>query len=298
MTYLITGATGLVGAALVKDLLASGHSVNYFSSHRSSSLDSRASFHCWNRDAAPDFQGMPRLDAVVNLRGESIAQRWTSSVKKRIYHSRVAGTRQLVDGLAKLRYQPKVLVSASAVGYYGDGGNQILTEESPRGPGFLADVCASWEREAFRAGEYGIRVAITRIAPVLSAQGGALKMMLPLFRFGLGGKLGDGQQWMSWVTRNDLVRLLTFAAENDHVQGLLNACSPEPVRNVDFTKALGEAVHRPTFMPAPEFALKAALGEAAGFLLASQRVQPQRTQESGFGFESHNLAATLESLTK
>ena len=296
MTYLITGATGLIGTALVNKLLAGEHAINYFGAHRSSAFDSRASFHCWNRDAAPDFQGMPRLDAVVNLRGESIAQRWTAAVKKRIYHSRVTGTRQLVDGLAKLRYKPKVLVSASAVGYYGDRGEEVLTESSSRGPGFLADVCASWEREALRAEQLGIRVVLIRIAMVLSDKGGALQQMLTPFRFGLGGKFGDGQQWMPWVELNDLVRLFVFAAENDCVSGLLNGCSPEPVRNLDFTKALGDAIHRPTFMPVPELALKAVLGQSANFILASQRVVPQRTEEFGFGFESQNIASTLQSL--
>lgn len=297
MTYLLTGATGLVGTALVEKLLANGDSVNYLGSRRSQSLDSRASFHSWNRGSTPDFEGMPRLDAVVNLAGEPISQRWTPEVKRRIYSSRVDGTRQLVDALRILRFKPRVLVSASAVGFYGDRGEEILTEESARGSGFLADVCADWERAALRAQEFGMRVVLIRIAVVLSSKGGALKQMLAPFRFGLGGKFGSGQQWMPWIALNDLVRLLIFASERDSSNGPLNACSPDVVRNLHYTASLARAIHRPALIPVPKFLLNLALGEMAGFLLASQRVTSKKTLETGFGFESQKLDSTLISLT-
>lgn len=297
MTYLLTGATGLIGTALVEKLLAGAHAVNYLGPRRSPLLDSRASFHRWDRNAAPDFGGMPRLDAVINLAGEPIAQRWTDDVKRRIYSSRVDGTRRLVDALGASRYKPKVLVSASAVGFYGDRGEELLSEHSPRGDGFLAEACVDWEKEALRAEEFGIRVVLIRIAMVLSNRGGALKQMLPPFKLGIGGNFGSGRQWVPWIELNDLVRLLIHASVTESVRGPLNACAPEPVRNSEFTKALGKAVHRPTFMPVPGVALKLVLGELSGFVLASQRIVPERTLESGFGFVSQDLETTLKALT-
>lgn len=296
MTYLLTGATGLIGNALVEKLLASGHAVNYLGSRRSRTLDTRASFHRWDRNADPDFGGIPRLDAVVNLAGEPISQRWNSEVKRRIYSSRVDGTRRLVDALGASQYKPKVLVSASAVGYYGERGDEVLTETSASGSGFLAEVCVDWEKEALRAATFGIRVVLIRIATVLSNRGGALKQMALPFKFGLGGKFGSGRQWMPWVELNDLVRLLIFASATESVHGPLNACSPEPVRNEDFTRALAQAVGRPAFIPVPGSALRLVLGELSGFVLASQRVYPAATEKSGFGFVSQNLGATLKSL--
>lgn len=296
MTYLLTGATGLVGTALTEKLLASGHGVNYLGSRRSQSLDSRASFHRWDRNAAPDFGGMPRLDAVVNLAGEPISQRWTDEIKRRIYTSRIEGTRRLVDAISALQYKPKVLVSASAIGYYGDRGDELLTETSGRGQGFLADVCVDWEKEARRAEEFGIRVVLVRIAPVFSDRGGALKQMLLPFKLGLGGKFGSGRQWMSWIELNDLMRLIIFAAEEESVSGPLNASAPEPVRNADFTKAMSKAVHRPAFIPVPGVALRLMLGEMSSFVLESQRVKPERTQVAGFGFVSQDLQGTLNAL--
>ena len=296
MTYLLTGATGLIGRRLVDVLLQSGHAVNYLAARRSRALDSRASFHRWDRGEAPDFGGMPRLDAVVHLAGEPIAQRWSERVKTRTRESRVTGTRQVVDALSKMRHKPSVLVSASAVGYYGDRGDEMLDEDSAPGSDFLAQLCVDWEREALRAAELGLRVVTVRIAPVLSREGGALPRMLKLFRWGLGGRLGSGRQWMPWIHREDLVRLLLFATENEGMQGAVNGCAPHQVTNREFTSELARTVHRPAIFTVPRFALRLAVGELGTFLLASQRVPPKRAQTAGFQFEYSRLPDALESL--
>ncbi|HTU45796.1 MAG TPA: TIGR01777 family oxidoreductase [Bryobacteraceae bacterium] len=293
MNYLITGATGFIGRHLVALLLARGDSVNYLGRQRSRSMDSRAAFHCWNPGEMPPLSSVPRLDAVINLAGEPIAQRWSDEVKQRIYTSRVDRTRQLVSAIAGLKYKPRVLVSASAVGYYGDRGDEVLTENSTAGSDFLAKVCVDWEREAMQARESGVRVVTVRIATVLGRDGGALKQMLIPFRLGLGGRFGNGRQWMSWIHVQDLARLLAYAADDESVSGALNGSSPEPVTNAQFTKALAHAVHRPAILPVPKFALKLALGEAAGFLLQSLRVMPEGTMQGGFRFDYPQLAEAL-----
>jgi len=297
MDFLITGATGFVGQKVVSALLARGDSVNYLARQRSNRISSRAAFHPWNAKTLPPLSSVPRLDAVMHLMGEPIAQRWTAQVKDRIRRSRVDATRQLVSGIGGLRYKPSILVSASAVGFYGNRGDEILTEESEPGAGFLADVCVEWEREAQRASEFGLRVVCVRIATVLGRDGGALPQMLTPFRLGLGGRFGSGEQWMSWIHVNDLVRLLLFAADNE-VSGPLNACSPQPVRNADFTKALAAAVHRPAIFPIPRFALNLALGEMSSFLFDSLRVVPQAAERVGFDFQHPALDAALSTLVR
>ncbi|HEX3683771.1 MAG TPA: TIGR01777 family oxidoreductase [Bryobacteraceae bacterium] len=293
MNYLITGATGFIGTHLVAFLLSRGDSVNYLGRQRSRSMDSRAAFHCWNPGELPPLGSVPRLDAVINLAGEPVARRWNSEVKRRICSSRVDRTRQLVSAISGLKYKPAVLVSASAIGYYGDRGDEVLTESSAAGSDFLAQVCVDWEREAMYARESGLRVVTVRIGTVLGREGGALKKMLPPFRLGLGGRFGNGRQWMSWIHVHDLVRLLVFAAERADVAGPLNGSSPEPVTNARFTKALARAVHRPALFPVPKFAMKLALGEAAHFLFASSRVMPERTTQAGFEFDYPELDETL-----
>ena len=293
MNYLVTGATGFIGSSLVSELLATGQSVNYLARKRSINLDSRAAFHIWNLDEKLSLHSVPRLDVVINLAGEPVAQRWTPEIKRRIYDSRVQGTRRLVSAIGELRYKPAVLVSASAIGYYGDRGEEILTEASAPGNDFLAKLCVDWEREALGAGEFGVRVVLLRIAMVLG-QGGALARMVVPFRLGIGGQLGSGRQWISWIHLNDMVRLLVFAAENDAIRGALNAGSPDPIRNADFTKALASAVHRPALLPAPRFALKLVLGEMVDFVFASERVVPQVAQAAGFSFRYPTLDAALE----
>ncbi len=283
MNYLITGASGFVGTALVDRLLASEQSVNYLGRKRGQNLDTRAAYFCWSGADEPPLNCMGRLDAVIHLAGEPVAQRWTRDVKQRIYESRIIGTRQLVNAIGKLKYKPSVLVSASAVGYYGDRGSEALTEESAPGSGFLADLCVEWEKEATAAREFGLRVVPVRIAIVLGA-GGALKRMAAPFRFGLGGKLGSGKQWMPWIHIQDLIRMLVFAATESQIAGPLNGSSPNPITNAEFTRELARVLHRPAFLTVPRWALRIAAGEIADDLVASARVLPQAALRSGFDF--------------
>jgi uncharacterized protein len=293
MDYLITGATGFIGSKVVARLLGAGHEVNYLARKRSGSLDSRAAFHLWKPEEAPPLDSVPSVDTVIHLAGEPIAQRWNAEIKRRIYTSRVDGTRRLVETLGKLRHKPSVLVSASATGYYGDRGDEILTETSRPGTDFLADLCLHWEREAVRAQEFGMRVVLIRIAPVLGRDGGMLAKLLPVFRAGIGGKLASGKQWMPWIHIDDLVELLLFAAANANVRGPLNGAAPKPVRNAEFTSALGKAVHRPAWFAVPGFALRLGLGEAGRYMIASQRVVPQATLESGYIFQHADIGKAL-----
>ncbi len=294
MDYLITGATGFIGRKLVEQLLAAGHEVNYLGRKRSKMLDPRASFHYWNPEQAPPLDSITRLDTIVNLAGEPVAQRWNPEVKRRIYASRVEGTRKLVAAIDKLRHKPSVLVSASATGYYGDRGDETLTENSQPGADFLAKTCIDWEHEAAAARELGLRVVTVRIAVVLGPGGGALQKMLRPFRLGIGGRLGNGRQWMPWVHLDDIVRLFIYAAENPELSGALNGCAPQPVRNAEFTRTLARALHRPAILPVPKIALKLAFGEIADSLVASQRVIPEATEKSGFEWLYPNLTAALE----
>lgn len=296
MNCLLTGATGFIGRRLVARLLGGGHSVNYLARRRDTRLDSRAAFHYWSREGEPRLESVPRLDAVFHLAGEPVSQRWTDEVKRRIMASRVEGTRNLVSAIGGLRYKPSVLVSTSAVGFYGNRGDEVLTELSAPGEGFLADVCKEWEAEALRAREFGLRVVLLRVAMVLGKGGGALQPMLRPFKFGVGGKFGSGKQWMPWVHLEDLVSLYVFAADNNAATGALNASAPEPVTNAEFTKTLGKVIHRPTLIPVPKFALRVALGELAGFVLASERVIPAATENAGFKFQHAHLEEALRSI--
>ncbi len=294
MTYLLTGATGFIGKKLVNVLLERGHSVNYLARKRSPDLDSRAAFHQWNSQSEdPPLNSVPRHEAIIHLMGEPVAQRWTADIKARIRASRIDATRKLVAGIGRLQHKPSVLISSSAVGYYGNRGDEILTEASGPGSGFLAEVCVDWEREALRAREFGLRVTTIRTATVLGREGGALAKMLTPFRLGLGGKFGNGKQWMSWVHVDDLIRLFIFASENSGASGPLNGASPNPVTNAEFTKTLAQTLHRPAIMPMPKFALKLALGEMSDFLFDSLRVIPEATQQCGFQFEHPKLDETL-----
>ena len=296
MDYLITGASGFIGRNLVARLLAHGHEVNYLGRKRSPILDSRAAFHLWNGVDLPPLDSVPTLDAVVNLAGEPVAQRWNEEVKQRIHQSRVEGTRRLVDALSKLKHKPRALISASATGYYGDRGEETLTEDSVPGNDFLADVCVAWEREALRADEFGIRVVLIRIAPVLGRGGGLLAKVLPVFRAGLGGNLGSGKQWMPWIHIDDLIELFVFAAAQPDMCGPYNATTPEPVTNAQFTSALAREVRRPAWLGVPQAALRLAFGEVAGSMMASQRILPKRTLDAGFSFKLSQLMAALRSL--
>jgi uncharacterized protein (TIGR01777 family) len=258
-------------------------------------LDSRVAFQVWEdpaRTIAP-VDSVPRFDAVIHLAGEPLAQRWNSEVKRRIKESRTLTTRNLVEGIGRLRHKPRVLVSASAIGYYGNRGEEVLTETSGPGSGFLAELCQEWEREAERAKDLGLRVVRIRIGVVLAQQGGALAQMLRPFRLGVGGTLGDGSQWMSWIHRDDLTRMFQWAAENEAINGALNGTAPEPATNRDFTRTLARELHRPAVIPMPKFALRAALGEMADFVFDSIRAVPMAAEKEGFSFLHRRLDEAL-----
>lgn len=306
LRLLITGANGMIGHALRAKAAARG--IEAVPVQRPLSASSTAAQApadpdtiLWEPGAAQPFADLERLegfDAVVHLAGANIAaHRWTPEYKKTIQESRTLTTGALALALARLRTPPRVLLSASATGYYGSRADEVLTEESGIGKGFLCDICREWENAAAPALSAGIRVAYLRFGVVLTPYGGALKQMLPLFRAGLGGRLGDGQAWMSWILLEDLLESIFHTIEHAELNGPINVVSPEPVRNVDFTKALGAAVHRPAVVPAPAFALRAAFGQMADeALLASCRAVPAKLQASGFQFRQPGVASALNHL--
>lgn len=274
MKVAITGGSGFIGRVVAERLRASGHSVIAVSSR-----------------AAPRPENFAGCQAVIHLAGEPVAQRWTTAARERILNSRIQGTRALV---AALRHEPPVvLVSASAIGFYGSRGDHILTEDSPPAPDFLGLVALGWEQEAVAAEEFGVRVVRPRIGVVLGRGGGALtKMTLP-FRLGVGGRLGSGKQWMSWVHLDDLVSLIEFAIADTAFSGPMNAVAPNPVTNADFTRELAAALHRPAIFPVPEFALKLLFGDMSQMLLGSQRVIPEAALRAGFRFRFTEVGAAL-----
>ncbi|HJL05862.1 MAG TPA: TIGR01777 family oxidoreductase [Polyangiaceae bacterium LLY-WYZ-15_(1-7)] len=288
----ITGSTGLVGSALKDALRRDGIEVVPLVRRDPKPGEVRWDVRAKTIDAA----GLEGVDAVVHLAGESVAGgRWTDARKARILDSRVDGTTLLAEALAGLEAKPKVLVSASAVGYYGDRGDARLAEDAPAGEGFLAEVCVAWEAAADAAREAGIRVAHPRIGIVLSAEGGALEKMKTPFKLGVGGVIGSGDQYMSWLHLDDLVAMLRFAIDTDALSGPFNATAPEPATNRAFTEALGKALSRPTFMPLPKFAAKLAMGSemADEMLLSSTRAVPAKLRELGFQWRFPELGAAL-----
>jgi uncharacterized protein len=266
----ITGASGMIGTRLRHRLAAAGHTA-----------------YAIQRGAA-----VPACDAIVHLAGEPIAQRWTEAAKKRIYDSRVEGTRRLVNALSTQSPRPGVLVCASAVGIYGSRGDEILTENSAAGSGFLPRVVIDWEECARRAEPLGIRVISLRFGMLLG-HGGALARLLTPFRLGVGGRLGSGRQWISWIHIDDAVNLILFAMEGAALSGSVNATAPHPVTNDEFTRRLAGALHRPAIFPVPAFALKLAFGEMSEVLLDSQRVLPAAAGTAGFRFQYPELSAAL-----
>lgn len=293
-TIAVSGPTGLIGTALCRSLAGSGATV--LSMVRPGGAAPAADGVAWDPlRGVLTPERLAGVDAVVHLAGENIAAgRWTAAQKQRIYQSRVEGTGALARSLAALPHQPGVLVCASAVGFYGDRGDETLDEDSAPGTGFLAETCVAWERAAEPARAAGIRVVHLRIGMVLAADGGALaKMRLP-FRLGLGGPVGSGRQFVSWIGLDDLVAAIRFAIERSDLVGPVNATAPGPVTNRDFARALGRALHRPAFLPLPAFAARLLLGEMAdGLLLASQRVLPRRLQAAGFAFRHADIDAAL-----
>ena len=286
---LVTGGTGFIGQRLVSALVARGNTIVVLTRHpeRHRTASAGVEFTATVSDLA-------RVGAIVNLAGEPLpGRRWSPAQKRRLRESRVDRTRELVQQIAQAPSRPAVLVSASAVGIYGDRGAEVLTESSPPGDDFLAELCIAWEREAFAAREHGVRTVCVRTGIALGAGGGALAKMLPLFRAGIGGPLGDGSQFMSWVHVDDVVALLLFALERDELEGPLNGTAPNPVTNRDFTRALARELHRPAFLPAPRFALRAALGEIADALTGSQRCVPEKALAHGFVFRFPELQGAL-----
>ncbi len=296
MKVLVSGSTGLVGSALVRDLAGGGHGVTRLvRSFPGAGLDGVR----WDPEAgAVDLEGMEGHDAVVHLAGENIAgARWTPGRKARIRDSRVGGTRQLCDALQRLDRPPAVMVCASATGYYGDRGPEVLCEESPPGKGFLADVCREWEAATEGAARKGLRVVNLRIGMVLSAEGGALAKMLPAFRAGAGGRIGSGEQYMSWIALPDLVGVIRHALSSASLQGPVNAVAPHPVTNREFTKTLGRILGRPTVALLPAFAARLLFGEMADeLLLASTRAAPAKLLASGYRFAFPELETALRPL--
>ena len=298
MRIAITGASGLIGRRLLKILAAHGHSLQVLSRHAGTNLPPGVRLSVWDASRGePPADSLQDVDAVIHLAGEPVAQRWNAHARQAIRQSRVTGTRNLVQALAKLPKKPEVLVCASAVGYYGSRGDEILNESSSPGADYLAQICVDWEQEAQAAEASGIRVVRVRTGLVLDARGGALPRMLPPFRMGLGGKLGSGQHWMSWIHLEDLAALFQFALANP-VSGPLNGAAPNPVINAGFTRALAAAVHRPAIFPVPAFALRLLFGEMSQILLASQRALPQAAERAGFRFRYPELAPALADVLK
>lgn len=290
MKILISGASGLVGTHLIPTLKAKGHEI--FRLVRKPPRD--ADEIQWDAEKGFNDDERKRLenfDAVIHLAGDNVAsENWSDEKKQRIRDSRVHGTRVLVDALRAVQNPPKIFIAASAIGFYGDGKDRVLNEESPKGEGFLPDVCDEWEIESRKAEDFGARVVTPRIGVVLAKEDGALAKMLTPFKLGVGGVVGSGKQWMSWIALDDLIRVLHFALEKENLRGVINAVAPHPVTNEEFVKTLGKVLHRPTIIPTPAFAIKLLFGEMGEtLLLQGARVLPERLQGSSFEFKYSSL---------
>ncbi len=300
MKILITGATGFIGRQVVLHLRERGHDIVALSRDLKTA-PVRMPIACplfeWRgADGPPPGEAFEGVDAVVHLAGENIINRWTSSRKKEIVQSRAESARQLVAVMQSLERKPKVFVCASAIGFYGDRGDESLPESAEPGEGFLADLCLQWEQAARQAESNGIRTVSLRIGVALGQDGGALQPMLPPFRMGLGGKIGSGKQWMSWIHVHDIAGLIEHVIKTDSVQGPVNAVSPEPVTNAEFTRTLAGVLKRPHLFTVPGWVLKLLLGETAEVVLGSQRVVPQKAKESGYAFKFPGLKAALQDI--
>lgn len=290
MKIVVTGASGFIGRRIVSRLQSSGHEVVTLGRSRNAS-------YVWDavRDPAPveAFEGSA---AVIHLAGEPVAQRWNQEVKWRIRESRIVGTKHVVEAIGKAHARPSVLVSSSAIGYYGDTGETLVDESAGAGSGFLAEVARGWEHEAMRAESFGIRVSRIRTGLVFGRGGGAFEEMLVPFRLGAGGQLASGQQWMSWIHIDDFIELLMFTLENPRMGGPVNGTSPAPVKNSEFTRALSGLLHRPAVLPIPKFALRLRFGEAAGHMVESSRVFPKKAMSCGFEFRFPEIVGAMQDL--
>ena len=296
MKILISGASGLVGTAAGDALRRDGHIVGQFVRPGGTA---RAGDVRWDpASGTADLAAMEGADAVICLSGASVGEgRWTAERKKVLRSSRVDLTRVLVDSLGRLKQKPRVFVAASAVGYYGNRGDEILTESSAGGNDFIAELARDWETESMRAEAAGIRTVILRFAVILSPKGGALARMVLPFKLGAGGRLGSGKQWMSWVALEDVVEIVRAAISDERMRGPVIVAAPGPVQNAEFTRVLAKVLRRPAIFPAPPFALRIALGEMAdGLLLASQRVIPEKLRAAGYRFRYENLESALREI--
>jgi uncharacterized protein (TIGR01777 family) len=296
MNVFITGASGLIGKALSERLRAEGHTVTQLVRGTPKAGEVQ-----WTPGKPLDPTKLANADAVVHLAGKNVATRWTAKTKRELFESRVAGTKTVSDAAAESFRQggkPAVMISASAIGYYGVRGDETLTETSAPGTGFLKDICVAWEAAAQSAKDAGVRVVHPRIGVVLSDEGGALGKLLPTFKLGGGGRLGDGRQWWSWISIEDVIGGIFFALLNPQVQGPLNFTAPNPVTNAEFTKVLSDVLHRPAIFPVPKFALHLALGKEAAeeTALASLRVLPNRLLEYGYKFAHAELREALQNV--
>jgi len=295
MKVLVTGSHGLVGTALIQALTTDKHQVVRLVRSESPSGNDIS----WDPDAGTiDKEKLEGLDLVFHLAGESIASgRWTDEKKRKIRESRARGTQLLAKTLAQQIGRPTALISASAIGYYGDRGGEVLTEQSRAGTGFLSDVCVEWEDATTPASAAGIRVVLARFGIILDKKGGALAKMLPPFRMGIGGRVGDGKQWMSWIALDDVIAGLQFVAENQRISGPVNFVAPNPVTNAGFTKSLGKVLSRPTLFPIPAFGARLAFGEMAdALLLSSQRVEPVCLKNESYSFQFSELEGALRNI--
>lgn len=296
MKIVMTGASGLIGSALRPALKTDGHEV--IPLRRASRCSIAPAGLAWDPGESRLPAGaLENLDAVIHLAGENVAaRRWTAARKRRIRESRVAGTRRLCEALARLEHPPRILLAASAIGYYGDRGAALLDEESPPGSGFFPDLCREWEASTQPATEAGVRVVHLRFGVVLTRAGGVLPRMLPVFQWGLGGPLGRGDQYISWVAMEDVVNTTRHALRDQALRGPVNVVSPQPVTSREFAQALGGLLRRPTLFRVPAFVLKLVLGEMAGpLLLASARVDPAKLKASGYAFRLPALKDALRS---
>lgn len=299
MNVTVTGATGLIGGRLIAELRARGDQVTLLSRSAAKAREAvGAGWNVveWDPNAGPaPREALDGCDGVVHLAGEPVAQRWNDRSKERILSSREVGTRNLVAGIARADPKPKVLVSSSAVGYYGPHGDEELTEDTPPGRDFLAGVCTVWEREADRAADRGLRVVKVRTGVVLDQNGGALKTMLPPFKLGVGGPVAGGRQYTPWIHVDDVVGIYLRAIDDADWTGAVNATAPTPVTNKAFSKALGKVLGRPAFAPVPALAIQALYGEMAEIVTKGQRVIPRRTQALGYSFRHPELGEALRS---
>jgi uncharacterized protein (TIGR01777 family) len=298
MKILISGASGLVGTHLIPTLKAKGHEIYKLVRKTTQSSDEIQ----WDAEKGFSKSGQAKLenfDAVIHLAGDNVAsENWSDEKKRRIKDSRVVGTKTLVNAFKETKNPPRIFVAASAVGFYGDRKDEVLTEDSSEGEGFLTEVCTAWEDEIEKAETFA-RVVILRIGIVLAENGGALEKMLTPFKLGIGGHIGSGKQWMSWISLDDLIKVIHFALRNEYLSGVVNAVAPNPVTNKEFTKTLGKVLHRPTVLLIPAFAIKLMFGEMGKtLLLEGTRVLPKKLEDAGFEFQFSNLEEAMKYVLK